>query len=61
MAEHRLPPTRETTVDVFDQATPPVLTVASGDSVVVGSLDAAGYLERRVTGPTLSRTGAGTA
>ena len=53
MAEHSLPATRETTVDVFDRATPPVLTVDPGDSVVVSSLDAAGYLERRVDGPTM--------
>lgn len=53
MAEHRLPATRETTVDVFDRTTPPVLTVDPGDSVVVGSLDAAGYLERRLNGPAM--------
>ncbi|GLY37880.1 acetamidase [Amycolatopsis sp. NBRC 101858] len=53
MAEHRLPATPETTVDVFDRDTAPVLTVDPGDSVVVGSLDAAGYLERRLTGPTM--------
>ncbi|SEF37570.1 Acetamidase/formamidase [Amycolatopsis pretoriensis] len=53
MAEHRLPATRETTVDVLDRATPPVLTVDPGDSVLVGSLDAAGYLDRRVHGPAM--------
>ncbi|MEA5360914.1 acetamidase/formamidase family protein [Amycolatopsis sp., V23-08] len=53
MTEHHLPATRETTVDVFDRDTPPVLTVDPGDSVVVGSLDAAGYLERRIDGPTM--------
>ncbi|KDN21803.1 acetamidase/formamidase family protein [Amycolatopsis rifamycinica] len=53
MAEYRLPATRETTVDVLDRATPPVLTVDPGDSVLVGSLDAAGYLDRRVDGPAL--------
>lgn len=53
MAAHRLPATLETTVDVFDRNTPPVLTVDPGDSLVVGSLDAAGYLERRVNGPTM--------
>jgi acetamidase/formamidase len=53
VAEHQLPATRETTVDVFDRDTPPVLTVDPGDSLVVGSLDAAGYLERRVHGPTM--------
>lgn len=30
-----------------------MLTVDPGDSVVVGSLDAAGYLERRLDGPTM--------
>ncbi len=53
MAEYQLPATRETTVDVFDRDTPPVLTVDPGDSIVVSSLDAAGYLERRVQGPTM--------
>jgi acetamidase/formamidase len=45
MARHELRVTRETTVDVFDRDTPPVLTVDSGDSVVVSSLDASGYLQ----------------
>jgi acetamidase/formamidase len=53
VAEHELPATRETTVDVFDRDTPPVLTVDSGESIVVGSLDAAGYLRRQVLGPTM--------
>ncbi|MEU7791626.1 acetamidase/formamidase family protein [Amycolatopsis sp. NPDC049159] len=53
MAEHQLPATRETTVDVLDRATPPVLTVDPGDSVLIGSLDAAGYLDRRVDGPAM--------
>jgi acetamidase/formamidase len=53
VAEHQLPATPETTVDVFDRDTPPVLAVDPGDSLVVGSLDAAGYLERRVDGPTM--------
>jgi acetamidase/formamidase len=53
VAEHHLPATPETTVDVFDRDTPPVLTIDPGDSLVVGSLDAAGYLERRVHGPTM--------
>jgi acetamidase/formamidase len=51
--QHRLPATRETTVDVFDRNTPPVLTVDPGDSVVVDSLDAAGHPERGLSGPTL--------
>jgi acetamidase/formamidase len=53
VAEHQLPATRETTVDVFDRDTRPVLTVDPGDSLVVASLDAAGYLERRLDGPTM--------
>ena len=47
MAVHRLDPTAETTVDVFDQRTPPVLTVDPGDTVVVRSLDAIGHLQRQ--------------
>jgi acetamidase/formamidase len=46
MTRHQLDPTPETTADVFSAAHPPVLTVDPGDTVVVGSLDAAGYLER---------------
>lgn len=53
MAKHELHATRETTVDVFDRDTAPVLGVDPGDSVVVGSLDASGYLEREVMGPTM--------
>ncbi len=53
MARHHLPATRETTVDAFDRDTPPVLTIDPGDSVVARSLDAAGYLERRIDGPTM--------
>jgi acetamidase/formamidase len=53
VAGHQLPATPETTVDVFDRDTPPVLTIDPGDSLVVGSLDAAGYLERRVDGPRM--------
>jgi acetamidase/formamidase len=45
MAMHELHATRATTVDVFDRNTAPVLTVDSGDSVVVSSLDAVGYLQ----------------
>jgi acetamidase/formamidase len=36
-------------VDVFDRATPPALTVDPGDTVVVGSLDASGHVERQRT------------
>jgi acetamidase/formamidase len=53
VARHHLPATRETTVDVFDRDTPPVLTIDPGDALVAGSLDAAGYLERRLDGPTM--------
>jgi len=47
MATHTLEPARGTTVDVFCAGHEPVLTVDPGDTVVVGSLDAAGYLERQ--------------
>ena len=47
MAFHRLKPTPGTTVDVFSPEHEPVLTVESGDTVEVGSLDAAGYLARQ--------------
>ncbi|MEU4250899.1 acetamidase/formamidase family protein [Amycolatopsis sp. NPDC026612] len=40
-------------MDVFDRDTPPVLTVSSGEAIVVGSLDAAGHLEHRVAGPAM--------
>ncbi|MET0135025.1 MAG: acetamidase/formamidase family protein [Kibdelosporangium sp.] len=57
MARHTLQATRDTVVDVFDRDTPPVLTVDDGDSVVVGSLDASGYLQPMKTpgepGPTM--------
>ena len=36
-----------TVTDVFDRALPPVLTIRPGDTVVVGSLDASGYLARQ--------------
>ena len=49
MTQHDLDPTRETTIDVFDRDTPPVLTVEPGDRVVVRSLDAIGHLERQET------------
>jgi acetamidase/formamidase len=44
---HELHPDPGLTTDVFDRDAPPVLTVAPGDTVVVRSLDAAGYLERQ--------------
>jgi acetamidase/formamidase len=42
----RVEPTPENTVNVFSAAHPPALTVDSGDTIVVRSLDAAGYLAR---------------
>jgi acetamidase/formamidase len=44
---HDLRPEPGATTDVFDRDTPPVLAVDPGDTVAVGSLDAAGYLERQ--------------
>ncbi len=49
MAVHRLDPTPDTTTDVFDPDREPVLTVDPGDTIVVRSLDASGYLERQET------------
>jgi acetamidase/formamidase len=45
MAVHRLDPSPETTTDVFSRALAPVLRVEPGDTLVVRSLDASGYLE----------------
>ncbi len=47
MTEHQLEPTPSTTADVFSRDIPPVLTVDPGDTVVVRSLDAAGFLARQ--------------
>jgi acetamidase/formamidase len=47
MTTHQLNPTPETTADVFSRAHPPVLSVDWGDTVVVSSLDASGYLARQ--------------
>lgn len=47
MAEHRLDPARDTVTDVFSRERQPVLTVSPGDTVVVRSLDASGYLARQ--------------
>jgi hypothetical protein len=47
MARHRLAPTRDTVTDVFCRELPPVLTVSPGDTVIVRSLDASGYLARQ--------------
>src|ERR1700712_4619152 len=44
MTVHRLDATPTTTADVFSRDLPPVLTVDPGDSVIVRSLDASGYL-----------------
>ena len=42
----RLDATPATVADVFDRDRPPVLTVAPGDTIVVRSLDASGFLAR---------------
>jgi len=47
MTSHVLDPTPRTTADVFRADHPPAMTVDPGDTVVVGSLDAAGHLERQ--------------
>lgn len=47
MAQYRLSPTRDTVTDVFSRDRPPVLTVSAGDTLVVRSLDASGYLSRQ--------------
>ena len=49
MAEHRLDPAPGTVTDVFSPDLPAVLAVEPGDTVVVHSLDASGYLERQET------------
>ena len=46
MTTWRLDPTPETAVAVFSRDLAPVLVLAPGDTVVVGSLDASGYLHR---------------
>lgn len=46
MTLHRLEPTPGAVIDVFSRDTPAVLTVDPGDTLVVKSLDAHGYLER---------------
>jgi acetamidase/formamidase len=47
MTTHRLDPTAETTVDVFSRDHAPLVTIDPGDTVVVRSLDASGYLARQ--------------
>lgn len=46
MTTSRLDATATTVVDVFSRDRPPVLTVSPGDTLVVRTLDASGYLER---------------
>ena len=47
MALYRVEPTPQNTVNVFSAAHEPAVTVESGDTIIVRSLDAAGYLERQ--------------
>ena len=47
MAQYRLSPTRDNVTDVFSRDRPAVVTVSPGDTVVVRSLDASGYLARQ--------------
>ena len=49
MATYHLPAEPRTATQVLSGATPPVLTVAPGDTVVVESLDAWGHLERQTS------------
>lgn len=46
MTSHRIATTPDTAVDVLTAERSPVLTVASGDTVTVTTLNAAGYIER---------------
>jgi acetamidase/formamidase len=46
MTFHRIEPMPESTVNVYSAEHRPVLTIDSGDTIVVRSLDAAGYLAR---------------
>ncbi len=47
MTEHQLGPTSDTTANFFSRDLSPVLTVDPGDTVVVRSLDASGFLARQ--------------
>ena len=47
MTTHKLDPALETTADVFSPEHTPVLDIEPGDTVVVRSLDALGYLARQ--------------
>jgi acetamidase/formamidase len=49
MTTHRLDPAAETTADVFSRDHAPVLAIDPGDTVVVRSLDANGYLARQTS------------
>lgn len=49
MTQHRLDPTSASVVDVFSRDHAPVLIVEPGDSIVVRSLDASGYLTPQQT------------
>jgi acetamidase/formamidase len=49
MTTHAIDAALDTTADVFDPGHAPILTIDSGDTIVVGSLDASGYLERQAT------------
>jgi acetamidase/formamidase len=44
VTEHRLDPDTDTVTDVFDRDRPPVLTVDPGDTLIVRSLNAHGYV-----------------
>jgi acetamidase/formamidase len=45
MTRHRLDPSPSTTIDVFSRDLPPALTVDPGDTIVLRSLSASGFLE----------------
>jgi len=47
MALYRVEPTQRDTVNVFSAAHEPAVTVDSGDTILVRTLDAVGYLERQ--------------
>jgi acetamidase/formamidase len=47
MAVFRVDPSPQSTVNVFSRAHDPLLVIDPGDSIVVRTLDAAGYLERQ--------------
>ncbi len=49
MVTHHLPAEHATATQILSRDSPPVLRIAQGDTVVVGSLDASGHLERQAT------------